>query len=208
MPFRPHDAAVHCIGRSRALLALGQAQGNTAVAADLRRLAVVMAVAALDTYMHRLIVHRAYRAHPLPRNLAALTLSFEHALEQADAAAAAARAQPHNSRPRAPLKRALRNRLLFETFQRYDDVADALAMAGLSGNWQAIGQALQPPLHPNDIRERLNGIVSRRNQIVHEGDYERLERPQTARKNAITHSEARADVDFLADLIDAIHSVA
>ncbi|MGH8793083.1 MAG: hypothetical protein ACRDXX_10600, partial [Stackebrandtia sp.] len=65
-----------------------------------------------------------------------------------------------------------------------------------------------PSRTPTQIRIRLNAIVRRRNQIVHEGDYERLERPRGARRNSISHSQAMADVEFLADLIYAIHAVA
>jgi hypothetical protein len=167
-----------------------------------------MGVAALDTYMHRLIVERVYRYASLPGRLAALTFSFAYALEHADSSATAARAAPHNSRPRVALKRALRDRLLRETYQRYEDVSNALGMAGLSGNWVTIGQNFTPPLQPIELERRLNAIVDRRNQIAHEGDYERLDRPQTARMNGLSQAEATADVDFIADLVDAIHSVA
>jgi hypothetical protein len=49
--------------------------------------------------------------------------------------------------------------------------------------------------------------VTRRNQIVHEGDYERLERPRGPGRNSMTLPAATRDVNFLADLIDAIHAV-
>jgi hypothetical protein len=205
--FTPYDAALDLVARSRALLA--EADGSTsAVAVDLRRLAVVMSVAALDTYMHRLIIEKAYTHDPLPGSLAALSFRFDYALEQADSIGRAARSKPKNSRPRVELKKALRERLLQETFQRYEDVSGALGMAGLSGNWAAIGGRLSPTLQPKEIATRLNAIVDRRNRIVHEGDYERRERPQKSTLNSITHAEARADVDFLADLIEAIHAVA
>jgi hypothetical protein len=206
--FTPYNAATDCIGRANSLLTAASTPANAVIANDLRRVSVVMGVAALDTYMHRLIVERAYRHQRLPGRLARLTFSFRYALEQADTAGEAARAQPYNSRPRVPLKRALRDRLLLETFQRYDDVSDALGMAGLSGNWGPIGQALTPALQPDEIEGRLNAIVDRRNQIAHEGDYERLERPQTTRMNGITQPQAANDIAFLASLIDAIHSVA
>lgn len=208
MPFTPYNAAVHCIGRANALLDRASISQNRAVAGDLRRLSVVMAVAALDAYMHRVIVGRVYEHAVLPGKLANLTFPFAFALEQADDVAQAARADPYNNRPRVGLKRALRDRLLRETYQRYEDVSAALGMAGLGGNWEKIGQRLATPLTPNEIRERLNGIVDRRNQIVHEGDYERLDRPQTARMNGITQREASTAVSFIADLIDAIHAVA
>jgi hypothetical protein len=166
-----------------------------------------MAVSALDTYMHRLVVDRAYWQDELPPPLAKLDVSFGQLLTQADATAAADRRAPNNSRPRVGVKRQLRDRLLRETFQRYEDVSRALAMAGQSKKLDAIGNAMNPPITPGDLRTRLNGIVTRRNQIVHEGDYERLDRPRGPRRNLMTTLQARSDVDFIADLIDAIHAV-
>jgi hypothetical protein len=184
MPFTPHDAATHAIGRARKLVDEASRHRKViplAVRADMRRLGVVMAVAALDTYMHRLILERAYKQpdNKLPRALAKLGLPFEQVLGWADEAGAAARRPPHDSRPRVALKRQLRDRLLRETYQRFDDVSKALGMAGLAGKWDQIGAKLSPPMTPPEIRVRLDAVVTRRNQIVHEGDYRRLERPAT-----------------------------
>jgi hypothetical protein len=173
----------------------------------MRRLSVVMAVAALDTYMHRLVVERAYSHEELPGGLARLDISFETLLQQADDTAAAARSQPHNSRPRVAVKRHLRDRLLRETFQTSDAVSRALGMAGRSKAWPAIGKAMDTPLDSRQIKQRLDAIVRRRNQIVHEGDYERLQKPRSAKLNGISAKEAETEIAFIAGLIDAIHTV-
>lgn len=166
-----------------------------------------MAVAALDTYMHRLIIDRVFRHDELPPGLARLDVPFASFLAQVDATGAAARANPHNSRPRVDAKRQLRDRLLRETFQRFDDVSQALAMAGRKHGWDAIGAKLVPPMRPTDIRSRLNEIVTRRNQIVHEGDYQRLDRPQNSKRNGLSHRQAKAEIEFVTALIGAIHDV-
>jgi RiboL-PSP-HEPN len=166
-----------------------------------------MAVAALDTYMHRLVVSRAYDQRPLPKALARLDIPFEALLAKADEAGEAARSPPHNSRPRVDVKRQLRDRLLRETFQNYDGVSKALSMAGLSKPWNEVGKKMSPEMQPEELKTRLNAIVRRRNQIVHEGDYERKERPRKPRTTPITAKEARADIDFIAQLVDAIHEV-
>lgn len=88
MPFSPYDAATHLIGRANAVLAHVPA-APTAIRKDLCRTGVVMGIAALDTYMHRLIVHRAYDHNQLPGKLADLDLSFAYALQQADESATA-----------------------------------------------------------------------------------------------------------------------
>lgn len=175
--------------------------------ADMRRLSVVMAVAALDTYMHRLILERAYSHERLPKELARLDIGFVHLLEQADATGSAARSAPYKPRPRVGVKRLLRDRLLRETFQTYEAVSRALRMAGRSKDWAAIGVRMSPERTPEDIRERLNEIVKRRNQIVHEGDYARLEKPQGPRRNEMTHRQAARDIGFVEQVINAIHAV-
>jgi hypothetical protein len=177
------------------------------VARDVWRMSLVMGVAAVDTYMHRLVVERAYTHDKLPGKLARLEMTFEQLLAKADDAATAARAAPRNTRPRVGVKRQLRDRLLRETFQSYDDVATALGMSGMSGNWDPIGKRLNPTMTPKQIKRRLNGIVFRRNQIVHEGDYERLDRPQRATLNPVNHTQIAADLSWLGDLVDAIDAV-
>lgn len=207
VPFTPYDAGVDTLTRARELLAAAASADLPAqVADDLRRLALVMAVASIDAYMHRLIVSRAYEQEKLPGKLAGLGVSFSEALAQADESVAARR-KGKDIRPRVRLKRVLRDRLLRETFQRSSDVADALAMAGKSGKWQDIADAMAGSWEPKTLKDRLDGVVDRRNAIVHEGDYERLDRPQTARLVPIDHADASAAVEFVAEPVDAIHTV-
>jgi hypothetical protein len=80
-------------------------------------------------------------------------------------------------------------------------------MAGRRGDWAAIGAQMRRALHPDEIKTQLNAVVLRRNQIVHEGDYERLEKPRGPRRNRVTQAQCAADIDFLAQLINAIHAV-
>jgi hypothetical protein len=157
--------------------------------------------------MHRLIVERVYQHEKLPRGLARLDVGFEVLLAQADATGAAARQPSSNPRPRVGVKRLLRDRLLRETFQNYDAVSRALGMAGRSKAWPLIGEKMMPPRQTPEIKKRLNEIVVRRHQIVHEGDYERLEKPRGPRRNGMTYSQAKSDIDFVEDVIRAIHSV-
>jgi hypothetical protein len=225
MAFTSYEAATHGIDRAQALLTGARRMGRhirtnpagkriirpaqlpSATLADMRRQSVVMAVAALDTYMHRLIVERLYTHEKLPNGLARLDIGFEDLLAQADATGAAARATPHHPRPRVAVKRLLRDRLLRETLQTYEAVARALSMAGRPKSWPSIGQKMSPPLSTTELKESLNAIVTRRNQIVHEGDYERLEKPRTPRRNVMTTRQARSDIDFIAQVIDGIHAV-
>ncbi len=224
MSFTAYDAATDTINRAKGLLRASRpkrilrnrktrklfSRDSTVppeVRADIRRLSVVTAVAALDTYMHRLILERAFRHEVLPKNLAQLDVNFEQLLAQADATKVAARATPKATRPRNGVKRQLQDRLLRDTFQTFNSVSQALTMAGRKKDWGPIGATMSPSRTPDEIKERLDAIVRRRNQIVHEGDYERLQKPQKAKLNKLTQTEAGSDINFIAELIDAIHGV-
>ena len=209
MAFGPYDAGSRFIGRAVELVDASRSVPDLreSIRSDMRRLSIVMAVGAIDTYMHRLVLDRAYTHGELPGALARLGVPFEWLLAQADQTKLAARSKPRRSRPRVAVKRQLRDRLLRETFQRYEEVSGALGMAGRSGNWEAIGQQMTPPMTPDQIGARLNEIVTRRNQIVHEGDYRRLERPRDSARNAVSYTQARRDIEFISALIDAIHAV-
>ena len=116
MPFTPYEAAVDTIDRAQALLDATDGFGlPDGVVEDLRRLAVVMAIAALDTYMHRLVVTRVYEHEELPGGLAALTVGFGDLVAQAEASVKA-RQEGRDVRPKVQAKRVLRDRLLRETF--------------------------------------------------------------------------------------------
>lgn len=225
MAFTSYDAATHAIARARRLLngarivrpayvrdkgtgRLFRRKGSlpAETVGDMRRMSVVMAVAALDTYMHRLIVERAYTHLELPGGLAGLDVGFDELLRQAEDTGAAARAAPYNPRPKVGVKRVLRDRLLRETFQTADAVSRALGMAGRSKAWPKIGKEMSPAQPHPEIKRRLNEIVKRRNQIVHEGDYQRLEKPRGPKRNGMSHQQAETDIAFISQLIDAIHT--
>jgi hypothetical protein len=120
-------------------------------------------------------------------------------------AAIAARQLQRDIRPWVQVKNAMQKRLLQETFQSYDQLSDGFALAGIVKGWSRTAVALQSTT--TDIRERLNHLVHRRNQIVHEGDIARASRPQQIRYNDIEHAAVVADVDWVEQLIAAIEQV-
>ncbi len=209
MAFPPDAAALAMIKRAEGLLSLATTltkKDQEAVRDDLLRLAIVMAVAALDTYMHRLIVSRAYEEKVLPESLANVTIGFGDLIRQAEVAVKA-RSGGRNARLKVSAKRLLRERLRRDTFQRHEQVSDALAMAGKSGEWKQIAAAMPDSLSPADVKKKLNALVDQRNAIAHEGDYKRLDRPQRAMLNEIKFQETQNSVKFVSDLIHAIHDV-
>lgn len=185
MAFSPYDAARDTLSRARDLLDAASGQPDS-VASDMRRLSIVMAVSALDTYLHRLVVARVYEHKKLPGGLASLSVTFSQLLAEADASVDA-RKQAKAHRPRVRAKRILRDRLQRETFQNSEDVSRALGMAGKHRSWSHIAAAMSGSTRGDSValRAQLDAYVKRRNAMVHEGDYERKERPQNPTRNPL-----------------------
>lgn len=209
MPLHPIHAAEDCISRAHRLLDMDAAQlPDQNVKPDLRRAALVMAVTAMDSYLHWLVYRRVSQVRyeqDLPKALKRLDIQFSDLASLADSALAARR-ENHDVRPWVQVKNALQRRLLQETFQSFDQVSGAFALAGVEKGWTRVaGKMGEKSTEP--LRKRLNNLVHRRNQIVHEGDIARMSRPQNLRYNRVVVDEVRADVDWVEELIDAIEQV-
>lgn len=208
MPFLPKQAADSSIRRAERFLSLADnALPIDKVKNDLRRMALVMAVAAIDSYMHALVSRRIAdirRSADLPKKLSGLDISFSDLANLADSAIAAQRAEKR-SRPWVQVKSSLQRRLLKETFQSYDQVAMALSMAGIKEPWKKICAELKEA--NSDTKKWLDTLVHRRNQIVHEGDLKRASRPRKLSFNAISQAEARSQVRRVEVFIGAVETV-
>jgi hypothetical protein len=211
MPFLPKHAAAACIRRSRRLLGLAMHSKlpDSRARNDLRRTALVLAVASLDAYMHWLVFRRlsdVRKTENLPNALAKFLLPFANLAELADEVIVARRRSPKsNCRPWVMVKAAMQERLLKETFQSYDNVSTALALAGFKKGWSRVSELLGVPC--DEIKLGLGEIVHRRNQIVHEGDIVRLVRPRDLSYNDISHDEIAARVDWIEELIASIQAM-
>jgi hypothetical protein len=111
------------------------------------------------------------------------------------------------ARPWVKAKNLLQRRLLLETFQSFDEVGNALSLAGMKEAWKCITTELSPPVTAEAVKKRLTSIVYRRNQIVHEGDIARTQRPRRLKYNALTHAAIKADVEWIRDLVETIDDV-
>jgi len=208
MAFLPKQTANSCLRRARRFLDLADNDLPISRAKnDLRRMALVMAVAAIDSYMHAVVLRRiadVRRRADLPKALARLEVSFFEIADLADASIDAQRSH-RRSRPWVQVKASLQRRLLKETFQSYDQVATAFAIAGIDKAWTKIASELGE--NAPDIKAWLNDLVHRRNQIVHEGDMKRASRPRRLQFNDIDHAEVKDGIDEVDILIDAMHKV-
>lgn len=208
MAFQPVKAAEACIRRSRRFLALAETSlPDSKIKNDLRRSALVTVVTGIDSYMHWLVYKQlsALRNEgDLPRSFAKLDVPFTELASLADSVIEA-RSRNINSRPWVKVKNTMQQRLLKETFQSYDQVSAAFALAGIEKGWTRI--AAEMGVQPAEVKARLNGLVHRRNQIVHEADIARSSRPRRLSYNPIRQADVVADVDWIESLIKAIETV-
>lgn len=210
MPVEPKQIADTCFSRAKRQLYLSlQAGIATRLRArpDLRRLTLVLGVAALDAYMHALVLARlSYnRRHgKLPKSLLKLDISFSDLAHLADATLQA-RSSNVRSRPWVIVRYVLQRRLMRETFQSFDQVSRAMGLAGVERGWVLACTKLARPI--DEVKTTLDRIVHRRNQIVHEGDVLRQDRPQRLRLNPVVLTSVRDDLFFLEHVVSAIDSV-
>jgi hypothetical protein len=152
------------LSRARDLVGLGQGLGalthGRVDASDIFRAALTHAVAALDTYVHGVVLDRA----------------VDIVLGRVPGAGVGVKVGLHFSAiqqilgANSPANRELAarthvaQRLSLETFQRPDDVANALAIVGINRVWSTAFSDAQA------AKTALSLVVRRRNRIVHECD--------------------------------------
>jgi hypothetical protein len=153
------------ISRARDLVGLGQSitgvthgrVDNT----DLYRSALVHGVAALDAYVHGVVLDRAVdilmgrlSVSPVRTKIGLTFHTVQEVLTAESPGQSELAARSH-----------IAQRLAFETFQKPDAIADALAMVGIRGIWGAAFQG-----NAGSEKTGLAVVVDRRNRIVHSCD--------------------------------------
>lgn len=92
----------------------------------------------------------------------------------------------------------------FLAFQHPDKLADALSFIWTEQNkWDAISRKMSTPISANDLRTKLNNIVIRRDQIVHEGDCFTIALP--LQQQQINEADVDDVLSFIKELVQAIH---
>lgn len=203
MVLTPKQAADDCMARARELLKHSSLAGMTPLlAADLRRVALVMGLASVDTYMHMVVLRQASQKRWTPSaSLSNLKINFGDLATLANGVVIA-RSAGTKSRPWVAVKNALHRHLLRIPLQSAKAVGDAMAMGGLDKGWTKVSAHLGTK--PEDVMSRLDRIHHRRNQIVHEGDLRRLVRPQKVDRNVCSEVDVQADLDWIDSLLDAL----
>ncbi|MFB7345011.1 HEPN domain-containing protein [Streptomyces hydrogenans] len=178
---------------------------SEAVRSDLRRAALALGVAALDTYLHWAIRNVDLKK-PLSRELSGIEIDFGTLVDMGRKSVKARKAGTLD-RPMVRARNALNEQLLTMTFQSARQVEKALQMLGVTRCWSKLAPVMNPPTTSADLQKRLNSLSHRRNKIVHEGDLLRLNRPQKVGHEKITAPEVAADLDWIEAFVAALDQV-
>ncbi len=180
---------------------------------DLARMALVMGLSALDTYLHWAILKKVYeKKDSLPTKFKKLKVEFGELATLANQTIAAQQDEKPKdnqkkklSRPWVKVKLTLQKQLRYQTFQSPRQIDTAMNLIGISSIWSTI--ATKRGEKAEVIITKLNKLYDRRNQIAHEGDLHRLARPRNISLNEISPKYTSDALDWLEKLIQDIDVV-
>ncbi|GGA04688.1 HEPN domain-containing protein [Okeania sp. KiyG1] len=189
------------INRVRDLIAVHnsvKAQSTPALdLSDILRAALVLAVSALDYYIHEVVtlgmleIHQGLRPEPpaFSRFQISLGIAREGLKNPPDFA--------------SYLEDEIRQRHSYKSFQQPDSIADAIRLISDKKLWQEVGNIMGRP--DKDIKQELKIIIDRRNKIAHEADID----PTLSLGNRWGIDEIMVGdaVDFIEEVVDSIHSI-
>ncbi len=128
---------------------------------DILRSEMVMAVSALDFYIHEIARLGMLEIYHETRPETSAFLRFQISLESVRQAVS----NPMND---DWLEHEIRERHSWRSFQQADHIADAIRLISDISLWEQVSNHLGMPAQ--DAKEQVNLIADRRNKIVHEAD--------------------------------------
>jgi len=164
---------------------------------ELLRAEIVLAVSALDCYVHDVVRIGMTRALALSSGEPNAYLNFGVSMQFVKRLLRAS--SPHDRA--ILLDQEVRRLHGFRSFQNAESISQGLSLLGIRSIWDSVGLALGMP--SRDVKTRLDLIVDRRNKIAHEGDID----PSLGigSKYPIDLPTVRQAVSFLESLVKSIH---
>ncbi len=160
---------------------------------DLLRAELVLAVSAFDHYVHETTRLGMLEIHAGQRTATAAFLRFPISMESM-------RQSMNTPISQAWLENEIRARHGWQSFQQPDKVADAIRLVSEIRLWDQVAARLGG--NPQDIKQRLNLIIDRRNKIAHEAD----SNPTVpGGRWPIDEALVNGAIDFLEQIASAIH---
>ncbi len=189
------------IARVRDLIAVHnslKAQASSVLdLSDMLRAALVLAVSALDYYIHEVVrigmleIHRGQR--PEPPAFSRFQISLGNARAGINA----------GQNIDSWLEDEIRQRHSYKSFQQPEAIADAIRLISDKKLWEEVSTNMSRPA--KDIKQQLNRIVDRRNKIAHEADID----PSypIGDRWPIDELLVNEAVDFIEQVVESIHNI-
>lgn len=185
---------------------------NHETLSELLRSAYVSAVSAMDRYFHDIILNNVLsllsrKSDEIPKGLSNFVIPLGDVEAAIKHVIRSRRSEHKAARPRTKIKQCFSEALHRKTFQKPNEIDEAFKMLGIRNIWSSICGELETVNDANEARKKLNQIVKRRNQIVHEGDVRRSERARETKTNQIWPRETRNEIEWISELIRAADKV-
>ncbi len=166
-------------------------------ASDLLRWKWVLAVSSLDKYIHDVVRIGMVQQFLNQRTITDKYRSFRIDMTKYNSLSM-------SPTPQIDFENEIIRQHSYLAFQTPDKIAEALAFIWSEPHkWERISQNMATPISAKDLRTKLNNIIVRRNQIVHEGDCFSSNLP--LQQQLISKSDASDVVTFISELVNAIH---
>jgi len=162
---------------------------------DILRAELVMAVSALDHYIHEVVKIGVLEIYDGSRKDTPAFLRFPVRMDNVHQALAS----PTNT---YWLESAIREHYSWQSFQQADKIADAIRLISEIKLWDEIANILGKS--PQNVKQQLKLIVDRRNKIAHEAD---LDPTVPGIRWPIDEVLVNDSVDFIEQLAETIHSL-
>ncbi|MEG3930191.1 MULTISPECIES: HEPN domain-containing protein [unclassified Microcoleus] len=164
---------------------------------DMLRAALVLAVSALDYYIHEVVrigmleIHRGQR--PEPPAFSRFQISLGNARAGINA----------GQNIDSWLEDEIRQRHSYKSFQQPEAIADAIRLISDKKLWEEVSTNMGSPAR--SIKQQLSLIVDRRNKIAHEADID----PTLSIGNRWPIDELLVNeaVDFIEQVVESIHNI-
>ena len=174
---------------------------------QLLRSAIVFSVAALDKYMHSVVVNRCFtllssNKTDTPERLRELKMPVTVAFDTVNELR-----KNWKSRPGYIIKEKIRDELHAKTMQGSRQIDIALGLMGVKGFWKDVAAGMNGSLTDKDIKTKLDKIVQRRNQITHEADILRTIRSGKVNFRKISKSDTTNAVAFIMEFVAVANTI-
>lgn len=184
------------IGRVEHLAGLYRAMASLTTPAvdssDLLRAQIVLAVSALDFYVHEVVVLGMIEVY---KGIRPSTSAFDRYKISAGAMMIG-----HPAGGTTWLEAEIRERHSFLSFQQPDKIADAIRLFSNLDLWKSVGTELCQD--DTAVKSMLKLIVDRRNKVAHEAD---LDPSYPGARWPIYEGDTDQSRKFISDLVEAIH---